>query len=413
MDDNKTTNPKAAGEPTGVVNRNVETVMSGKKTTVIALLDKEYPPSESFVDGMLAKVVRRQAGISVWFVVSRGVDRSVKPRSYLRTWCWPILFKRRGLRRFLNLYTGIRACKILIKRAVTSSDRVVLFARNDPILLLSCVINRHKVDGLIFQSTFPHEKGSFKGIVARLLYGFSQDKVDAVTAVSPMGLMRTHRLFPKARTAEVIPMLVDQPPHMWTSNLEKKKYTGNPVRFIYVGTHVHQRKLEFVLKGIVRALDSKTDATFTFVGGSIREIKKLMEVRGVDELIRRQRLRFVEKTPRSDVPKFLENSDVGISLIPPTETYKEASPTKVAEYMGAGLAVLANRDIELQEKFVSESRCGILVDWSVEAIADGIRKLSVGSRKLEEMKRNARDYAVSHLQYSSYIPVFLKLIGHN
>lgn len=380
-----------------------------KACDVIALLDKAFPPSHSFVDGLLCNVLAREPGVRLLLLVSRGEDGRDNPRRYLHTLCWPRLFERRGIGRFLNVWSAYFAVNKLVRRAC--GRRTVLLVRNDPSMLLACALQRRRVDRLVFQSSFPHEQGpSIKARVARWMYRLASARVDAIMGVSPDGLARLRTLFPRARAADIVPLLAGLPDQ---TQLKEPAVPdkGGAVRFVYIGLHSAARKLEVVLEAIVRAVQAGANATFTFVGGSPTEHDVLRRTEGVPGLLQRGCLRFVEKVPRAEITRYLQDADVGLSLIPPDPHFKEASPTKVSEYMTAGLAVLASRGIPLQEQFIEDAQGGVLTDWNPESISAGIRMLCDDRQALGAMRQRSWQYARNTLQYASFLPRVKRLIG--
>lgn len=386
------------------------------KTLIIALLDKSWPPEHSFVDGMLADVVAGQENIFVRLCVSLGEEKRSGPRRYKGAACLPVMHPRRGWGRLLNFWVSAWLIWYLSRRERGRGRRVVVFVRNDPVYLLSASLFRFFFDKLVFQSSFPHEQfeaGRLKRYIARLMYKVASRRVDAVTAVSPAGLKRVRKIFPKALHWAYIPLLSDlsRQGDACTDAIKiNTKDFSRPV-FLYIGTHRPERKLDYVLKAIVQAVSCGAEGRFVFVGASQNQAADLAEVPGVSPLLLQKRIIFVEYVSRKKLPEILCRADVGLSLIPPGPIYVEASPTKVPEYMGAGLAVLASKGIPMQEEFVGESRGGILVDWDIDALADGFMWFGENRDKMEKMKQYSRKYAESKLQYSAYLPDFLKLVG--
>ncbi len=165
------------------------------------------------------------------------------------------------------------------------------------------------------------------------------------------------------------------------------------------------------MSAIVKAVAAGVSARFNFVGAFEDEKERLVRVKGVPELIAEQVIVIENSVSRAEVPARLAAADVGLSLIPDKPIFFEASPTKLVEYMGAGLAVLASYGIPMQEQIVSESGGGLLVKWDVDAIAEAITRITKDPENLIRMQINARAYAEQKLKYSFYVPTFLELIG--
>lgn len=367
------------------------------------------------MDGMLCDEAGSQPDIIMLLCVSRIAFRDTAPRRYKRSACLPVFFKRRGLGRLLNLPVALWLITRLSRRKCRPERRVVLFVRNDPVYLFTASLLRGCVDRLVFQSSFPHEESSgwfLKRWIARAIYRLSSRGVDVVTGVSSEGVQRAQRLCPHAFKGPHIPLLSDLPiGRHAVPRVDKAVKENAPMSFIYVGTHRKGRELELVLSAIVRALSNGVAAHFRFIGACFDDEARLSKVPGVVTLIKRNVIRFDRPVPRAQLPDIMASADVGISLIPPKSVFHESSPTKIAEYMGAGLAVLANRGIPIQEQFVMQSNCGLLVDWNASAIAEGIQALCADPDAVSTYGKNAANFARQSLQYRSYLPKFRQLLG--
>lgn len=385
--------------------------MNNKEVTLICFLDKEYPPQHSFVDGMLSDVSKNNTDIKVELVVSKGNSRSNCKR-YKGMVCFSILYARKGLKQFLNLFLSILFLKKIIKRERKLNREIVVFVRNYPIYLLAASLIRKKYKRLIFQNSFPHEEAHpsiLKRKFAKLLYKMSSSSVDGLLTVSPLGMERIEKYFPKSNDKLVIPLLSD-----FSIIDNQKKIINNdkiPLKFIYIGTHAKRRKLDVILLAIKDAVKKKINANFHFIGGKREEIKELKSIEGVVELCEQGIVKFQERVPRTEIINLLLEADVGLSLIPPLSIYRETSPTKLPEYMSAGLAVLGTGNIPIQEVFIIESKGGFLTEWSVSAISEKIREMDGNRTKLQKMKSNALNYAKNELQYKNYNSKFRGLIG--
>jgi len=62
-----------------------------------------------------------------------------------------------------------------------------------------------------------------------------------------------------------------------------------------------------------------------------------------------------------DVPKYLRAADVALSLIRPSFARRSMSPTKFAEYLAAGLPVIASAGIGDLDAHIEEARVGVLL----------------------------------------------------
>ena len=363
---------------------------------------------------MLAQALPRDGDVRVQLLAMAPEGCPLAPRRYHRAVCLPMIpdFSRRGGSRARAMLTARRLARTLIEKARCRGERVVLFVRNHPALLLVAASLGGRVDGLVFQSSFPLElKGN---IVRRGLHQAALRvggrRVNGVLAVSPLGLERARRLCSYDARGLVVPLLSDLPR---ASAAEFTIWGGDngSVRFIYTGTHRAQRRLDVVVEGAVVALDAGANAAFVFVGGKPEEISALRLIRGVRRWEGEGRILFIEAVPRPRLPGLLEGADVGLSVVPETKINREMSPTKLAEYMGYGLAVLASKGVDLQEKFLEKAHCGLLVEFEANSIASGIQALVSDREQLYQFQANARAFAQTELRYEHYVQDLLEVMG--
>jgi len=91
-----------------------------------------------------------------------------------------------------------------------------------------------------------------------------------------------------------------------------------------------------------------------------------------------------------EVAQLLNDARVGLCLCQPTPGYLESAPTKLFEYMQAGIPVIAS-DFPAFRAVVDQSRCGLLVNSAdTRAIADSIEYLLTHPGEARQMGERGR-----------------------
>jgi glycosyltransferase involved in cell wall biosynthesis len=93
---------------------------------------------------------------------------------------------------------------------------------------------------------------------------------------------------------------------------------------------------------------------------------------------------------RTTVREILDSSKVGLVTLRPTQSFAEALPVKMFEYMAAGIPVVAT-DLPLWKSIIDEHNCGVTVDvYQTEKLRSVIEQLINNSALAEQMGKNGR-----------------------
>jgi glycosyltransferase involved in cell wall biosynthesis len=104
-----------------------------------------------------------------------------------------------------------------------------------------------------------------------------------------------------------------------------------------------------------------------------------------------RRVDFLGWRSPADVGRLLQTVRVGLVLFHPNKAHLEAQPTKLFEYMRAGIPVIVS-DFPLWQDIVKGADCGIVVDpLDCDAIAAAIASLLNDPKRAEEMGRHGQE----------------------
>jgi glycosyltransferase involved in cell wall biosynthesis len=155
---------------------------------------------------------------------------------------------------------------------------------------------------------------------------------------------------------------------------------------------------------MVKAME-KTTGTILHLAGSYSPVslrKRMLELPGWN------RVREHGFVNRAAIRSILSSSQIGLVLLHPTASYREALPVKMFEYMAAGLPVIAS-DFPVLREIVERHQCGVLVNpLDVDAIAGAINHLMTHPSETTRMGKNGRRAVETEYNWSSQADVLIR-----
>lgn len=167
---------------------------------------------------------------------------------------------------------------------------------------------------------------------------------------------------------------------------EANTYEDRPNRILYVGGITRTRGVHEIVHAVSKvrpAFQARLVLAGDFVPSRLAEDVSRLEAWGhVD---------FLGWVSRRRLKEVLKAAKVGLVLFHPAPNHLEAQPTKLFEFMSAGLPVIAS-DFPLWRDIVEHAHCGILVDpLDVGAIADAVQWLLEHPGEAEGMGKRGQE----------------------
>ncbi len=161
---------------------------------------------------------------------------------------------------------------------------------------------------------------------------------------------------------------------------------GTSIRLVHHGADIPSRKLENMIH-MMDHLDGRFDLTFLLAGTNWpyrRKLEQLAEKSG--------RVKFLPAVDMRQLPRFLNQFDVGLFLLEPTNfNYLHALPNKLFEFIQARLAVAIGPSPQMAE-VVAQTGVGVVgADFKPATLAAELNRLS--SDDINQFKRRSNEAA--------------------
>lgn len=222
--------------------------------------------------------------------------------------------------------------------------------------------------------------GPLRGVTSRLVritQNVAAYCLDGIVAATP----HIARSFPRGKTVTVqnFPLLEEM------AGVKPPPYAERAARVAYAGGIFPARKLDEVVTAMSLLPDS-LDARLCLMG-EIRPAALEAQLRGSAGW---KHVDFLGWINRHEVANMLAGSRVGIVTSVPSQNALHSQPTKLFEYMSAGLPVVAS-DIPRWREILEDVGCGLLVDpCGPQAIARAIEWILTHPKEAEQMGQRGR-----------------------
>lgn len=179
-----------------------------------------------------------------------------------------------------------------------------------------------------------------------------------------------------------------------------------PLRLIYAGTVSQARGRDLMLEALKLANRDMTIANLTIVGASPEEIEfcnAYARRLGITDAVQVR-----GRVDGAQIPALLNNADAGLCLWEDRPWWRFNPPTKLFEYLAAGLPVIAS-DIRTHTQYISHEYNGLICRYESNSLAQAIQSLAKQRGAIKNMKGRARESSKQYL-WSRIEPIFLDAI---
>ena len=159
---------------------------------------------------------------------------------------------------------------------------------------------------------------------------------------------------------------------------------------IYVGAHGRANNLKMIVES-AEALREE-EVTFLLIGDGMEKkgLQQMTQEKGLTNVI------FRDSMPKKEVVKYILASDIGISILVKSETFKTVYSNKTFDYMACSKPILMALD-GISRDLVEEVQCGRYCDpGSSKEIVDGIRYYLENPHVINEEGSRGYEYALKN-----------------
>lgn len=169
------------------------------------------------------------------------------------------------------------------------------------------------------------------------------------------------------RPVEVIPCCIDKKRFdaaemLDRENIRRQLGVENRRVLIYVGSFGGWYLTEDMGRFFARAhLENPNLFTIILTQRDLEKVKQILMEKGLKE-----KDFLIKSVSPAEVPSYLKASDAAISFIKACYSKQSSSPTKIAEYLAAGLPVISNSGVGDLDSLIIDNKVGVILDGFTE-----------------------------------------------
>jgi hypothetical protein len=161
----------------------------------------------------------------------------------------------------------------------------------------------------------------------------------------------------------------------------KELQDGETVKLIHHGAALRGRKIELIIE-VGNLLPENYELTLMLTNADPQYLSELKQN------AKNKRIHFAEPVEMDKIPSFLNNFDIGLYILPPTNYNNLAAlPNKFFDFIQGRLCLAVSPNIEMKN-IIEKYNIGIVSsDFTPEKMADKIKALTVG--EINNFKNNS------------------------
>lgn len=166
------------------------------------------------------------------------------------------------------------------------------------------------------------------------------------------------------------------------------------IRLVHVGSVHPDRGRDVMLQAMAIVNQKGKKAHLTILGASPDQLEYCR--REIQELGISGAVTLYGRVPGSQIPHYLSAADAGLCLWEDLPWYRFNPPTKLFEYLAAGLPVLAS-NIRTHTEYVKHGENGLVFDYGSHGLAKAIQSFWHLSKQKRRMKDCAMQSGLTYL----------------
>lgn len=162
--------------------------------------------------------------------------------------------------------------------------------------------------------------------------------------------------------------------------------SDSPITVIYTGTVSAERGRDIMLEGLAHARKHGANIYMIIVGASNEELE-YCNSRAI-QLEISTALKVVGRVPGSEIPSYLAKAQLGVCLWADKIWWRFNPPTKLFEYLVAGLPVLGSR-IRTHTEYVRDGFNGHIFDYNSDSFGEALIRVWSERHSIDSLSENA------------------------
>ena len=189
-------------------------------------------------------------------------------------------------------------------------------------------------------------------------------------------------------------------------SLTRRREQDDTLELIYTGTVQKARGRDVMLEAMAKVVKAGVNVHLTMVGATQEELEYCngyARQLGVGDAVT-----MYGRVPGHEIPAFIAQADAGICIWEDRPWWRFNPPTKLFEYLVAGLPVLAS-NICTHTEYIRNGRNGLVFEYDSNSLGQTIQVLWERRAELAAFKQRAFDSSTPYL-WENIEPVFLQSI---